>query len=88
MTVIPAIDIRAGRCVRLREGRADQETVFVLSVDQMNGTFTAKFTKPHVINAAKPAYTITIPGNPGPQPNFKLPTRGSSPLIPYWTVLN
>jgi phosphoribosylformimino-5-aminoimidazole carboxamide ribotide isomerase len=26
--VIPAIDLRAGRCVRLREGRADTETVF------------------------------------------------------------
>ncbi|HEY7520292.1 MAG TPA: 1-(5-phosphoribosyl)-5-[(5-phosphoribosylamino)methylideneamino]imidazole-4-carboxamide isomerase [Methylomirabilota bacterium] len=28
MIVIPAIDLRAGRCVRLREGRADTETVF------------------------------------------------------------
>lgn len=28
MLVIPAVDIRAGRCVRLRQGRADQETVF------------------------------------------------------------
>ncbi|HEY7363583.1 MAG TPA: 1-(5-phosphoribosyl)-5-[(5-phosphoribosylamino)methylideneamino] imidazole-4-carboxamide isomerase [Methylomirabilota bacterium] len=28
MIVIPAIDIRGGFCVRLREGRADQETVF------------------------------------------------------------
>ncbi len=28
MIVIPAIDIRGGCCVRLREGRADQETVF------------------------------------------------------------
>ena len=27
-TVIPAIDLRAGRCVRLRQGRADDETVF------------------------------------------------------------
>jgi phosphoribosylformimino-5-aminoimidazole carboxamide ribotide isomerase len=26
--VIPAVDIRDGRCVRLREGRADAETVF------------------------------------------------------------
>jgi phosphoribosylformimino-5-aminoimidazole carboxamide ribotide isomerase len=26
--VIPAIDLREGRCVRLREGRADAETVF------------------------------------------------------------
>jgi phosphoribosylformimino-5-aminoimidazole carboxamide ribotide isomerase len=28
MLVIPAVDIRAGRCVRLRTGRMDQETVF------------------------------------------------------------
>lgn len=28
MIVIPAVDIKAGRCVRLREGRADQTTVF------------------------------------------------------------
>lgn len=28
MIVIPAVDVRDGRCVRLREGRADQETVF------------------------------------------------------------
>src|SRR5262245_64130102 len=28
MIVIPAIDVRGGRCVRLREGRAEAETVF------------------------------------------------------------
>lgn len=28
MIVIPAVDLRQGRCVRLREGRADTETVF------------------------------------------------------------
>ena len=28
MIVIPAVDLRGGRCVRLREGRADRETVF------------------------------------------------------------
>jgi phosphoribosylformimino-5-aminoimidazole carboxamide ribotide isomerase len=28
MIVVPAVDIRGGRCVRLREGRADRETVF------------------------------------------------------------
>lgn len=27
-TIYPAIDLRAGRCVRLRQGRADQATVF------------------------------------------------------------
>ena len=28
MLILPAIDLRAGRCVRLRQGRYDQETVF------------------------------------------------------------
>ena len=28
MIVIPAVDLRGGRCVRLRKGRADAETVF------------------------------------------------------------
>ena len=28
MIIIPAVDLRAGRCVRLREGRAEAETVF------------------------------------------------------------
>ena len=28
MTIYPAIDIRGGRCVRLTQGRADQETVY------------------------------------------------------------
>lgn len=28
MIVIPAVDVRDGRCVRLRQGRADEETVF------------------------------------------------------------
>jgi phosphoribosylformimino-5-aminoimidazole carboxamide ribotide isomerase len=28
MIVIPAVDLRGGRCVRLREGKSDQETVF------------------------------------------------------------
>ena len=28
MTIYPAIDIRGGRCVRLTQGRADQETIY------------------------------------------------------------
>src|SRR5437867_2877057 len=28
MQIIPAIDLRAGRCVRLRQGNYDDETVF------------------------------------------------------------
>ncbi len=28
MLLIPAIDLKGGRCVRLRQGRMDDETVF------------------------------------------------------------
>ena len=28
MTILPAIDLKGGRCVRLRQGRADEETVY------------------------------------------------------------
>ena len=28
MTIYPAIDIKGGRCVRLTQGRADQETIY------------------------------------------------------------
>ena len=28
MIIIPAIDIKEGRCVRLRQGRMDDETIF------------------------------------------------------------
>ena len=28
MKIYPAIDIKGGRCVRLTQGRADQETVY------------------------------------------------------------
>ena len=28
MTIYPAIDLRNGRCVRLFQGKADQETVY------------------------------------------------------------
>jgi phosphoribosylformimino-5-aminoimidazole carboxamide ribotide isomerase len=28
MLILPAVDIKGGRCVRLKQGRADQETVF------------------------------------------------------------
>ena len=28
MKILPAIDLKGGRCVRLRQGRADEETVY------------------------------------------------------------
>jgi phosphoribosylformimino-5-aminoimidazole carboxamide ribotide isomerase len=40
--VIPAVDLRDGRCVRLREGRADAETVFSDDPVAMAGRWVAE----------------------------------------------
>jgi len=41
MTIYPAIDIKAGRCVRLTQGRADQETVYAENPADMAERFKA-----------------------------------------------
>lgn len=41
MTIYPAIDIKAGRCVRLTQGRADQETVYFDHPAEVAATFQA-----------------------------------------------
>ena len=40
MIIFPAIDIRGGRCVRLTEGRFDQETVFADDPSEMAVSYT------------------------------------------------
>ncbi|MDD4321027.1 MAG: HisA/HisF-related TIM barrel protein, partial [Acidaminococcaceae bacterium] len=40
MIIFPAIDIRGGRCVRLTEGRFDQETVFADNPAEMAEKWT------------------------------------------------
>lgn len=39
MTIYPAIDIKGGRCVRLTQGRADQETVYFDNPAEVAATF-------------------------------------------------
>lgn len=39
MTIYPAIDIRGGRCVRLLQGRADQETVYAEDPAEVAASF-------------------------------------------------
>ena len=39
MTIYPAIDIKGGRCVRLTQGRADQETVYAENPATVAGEF-------------------------------------------------
>ena len=41
MTIFPAIDIKGGRCVRLTQGRADQETVYAENPAAVAKTFLA-----------------------------------------------
>jgi len=41
MTIYPAIDIRAGRCVRLTQGRADAETVYAEDPASVAAAFKA-----------------------------------------------
>ncbi len=41
MTIYPAIDIKAGRCVRLTQGRADQETVYAAHPVEVAAQFRA-----------------------------------------------
>jgi phosphoribosylformimino-5-aminoimidazole carboxamide ribotide isomerase len=42
MTIYPAIDIKSGRCVRLTQGRADQETVYAENPADVAAEFRAK----------------------------------------------
>src|ERR1700722_9703213 len=41
MTIYPAIDIKGGRCVRLMQGRADQETVYAQNPAAVAAAFQA-----------------------------------------------
>ena len=41
MTIYPAIDIKGGRCVRLTQGRADQETVYAENPSDVAAQFRA-----------------------------------------------
>jgi len=41
MTIYPAIDIKGGRCVRLTQGRADQETVYAEDPAEVAAQFKA-----------------------------------------------
>jgi hypothetical protein len=64
------------------------ETVIVKSVTQT--TFTATFMRQHGNGPPRPMtpWSITIPGNPGPQPTFTPWDPAYQPVIPYFTVIN
>jgi phosphoribosylformimino-5-aminoimidazole carboxamide ribotide isomerase len=64
--VVPAVDVRGGRCVRLRQGRAEAETVFAGDpVAVARRWQAAGATRLHVVDldgafAGRPAQTSTI----------------------------
>jgi hypothetical protein len=62
---------------------ANQETVVVTGVDTTSNTIVANFTKQHVVGAS-----ISVPGNPGPQPLFDLRDTKYAPVVSHWVVIN
>lgn len=51
MTIYPAIDIKGGRCVRLTQGRADQETIYAENPAEVaNGFRAAGSSWVHVVD--------------------------------------
>jgi phosphoribosylformimino-5-aminoimidazole carboxamide ribotide isomerase len=51
MIIIPAIDIKEGRCVRLRQGRMDQETIFAQNpVDMADKWIDAGARRLHIVD--------------------------------------
>ena len=51
MIIIPAIDIKEGRCVRLRQGRMDEETIFAQNpVDMADKWIDAGARRLHIVD--------------------------------------
>ena len=89
MEIIPAIDIRGGRCVRLHQGRYDRETVFDRDpVDAAQRWIDAGATRLHVVDldGARSGDPVNLPprrahrpsGNP-PAVRRRHPRRGARP---------
>ena len=72
MQVIPAIDLRGGRCVRLVQGDYDRETVFGDDPAAMAAHWEAEgATRIHLVDLdgaklGRPVNVETRPGDPGP----------------------
>jgi hypothetical protein len=69
------------------------ETVVVTSVGPPGGPpqwFTANFTRPHGTPppGSMTSYSITIPGNPGPQPLFSPYDPAFQPVVPYFIIIS
>ncbi|HKB36702.1 MAG TPA: hypothetical protein VKD72_09625, partial [Gemmataceae bacterium] len=74
--------IQVGSIVVVDRGNPQEETVVVTNVDTVNNTFEAIYQRPHA-----QGFGITIPGNPGPQPQFDPTSPTYTPVVPYWEIL-
>jgi hypothetical protein len=68
-------------------GLSSEETVVVTGVDTTTNPMVpriqAVFRREHLNSM-----TITIPGNPGPQPSWNPYTFSEQLVVPYWEQLN
>jgi hypothetical protein len=83
-TVVPW-QITKGSILLIDRGTEWEETVVVeeAGMDQMNVPyFKATFIRPH-----QAGFSITMNGNPGPQPQFDPNLPRYRPVVPYWEQL-
>ncbi|PWT84422.1 MAG: hypothetical protein C5B56_15630 [Proteobacteria bacterium] len=73
--------IQTGSMLVIDIGTPQEETVVVSGVAPGN-VISATFTKLHGVGS-----TVTIPGNPGPQPTFSITAPGFSGVVLAYTVL-
>lgn len=85
----PAVawQINAGSILVINRGSADEETVVVTGVDTTTNpsvpAIQAVFRREHKNNQM----SITMPGNPGPQPTWNPYSSSEIPVVPYWEFL-
>ncbi|MBI1913629.1 MAG: hypothetical protein HYS12_02570 [Planctomycetes bacterium] len=80
--------IQKGSILVVDRGSANEETVVVTASSLDPGStlpansFQAIFLRPH-----SQGFSITMPGNPGPQPLFDPTSPAYAPVVPYWETL-
>jgi hypothetical protein len=72
--------INPGITLVIDTGNANQESVIVTAVS--GNQITANFIRAHNSGAS-----VTIPGNPGPQPFFDPRNPNYAPVIPYFAII-
>jgi hypothetical protein len=79
-----------GSIIVINRGGSDEETVVVTAIDNSNPMapkFQAIFRRDHTLGFGNPPIGITIPGNPGPKPNWSPTDPMENLVVPYWEYL-